>query len=114
TRPGCEQRSALAGSMVELSRCTTDELVLVAPRTAFHNDSMREPRRLRGRAGALPSQGQRCNTPWPDIAPPIEVPFFKSDSQCLHSADFDHNGKHFPLMVPHDAVRRGNSRSLGQ
>src|SRR5690606_29752955 len=44
------------GSMGGLSRCTTDELVLVAPRTAFHNDSMREPRRLRGRAGARPSR----------------------------------------------------------
>src|SRR5690606_38193217 len=93
--PGCEQRSALAGSMDGLSRCTTNELVLVPPGAAFQCDSMREPRQLRGRAGALPSQGQRCNTPWPDIARPIEAPFFKSDSQCLHSADFDHNGKHF-------------------
>src|SRR5690606_5705547 len=31
TRPGCEQRSAPAGSMGELSCCTADELVLVPP-----------------------------------------------------------------------------------
>src|SRR5690606_5871188 len=34
TRPGCEQRSALAGSMDGLSRCTADELVLVLPGVA--------------------------------------------------------------------------------
>src|SRR5690606_41314462 len=32
TRPGCEQRSAPAGSMGESSCCTADELVLVPPR----------------------------------------------------------------------------------
>src|SRR5690554_283233 len=31
TRPGCEQRSAPAGSMGEFSCCTADELVLVPP-----------------------------------------------------------------------------------
>src|SRR5690554_6459215 len=36
TRPGCEQRSAPAGSMGEFSCCTADELVLVLPRRHRH------------------------------------------------------------------------------
>src|SRR5690554_1600133 len=35
TRPGCEQRSAPAGSMGEFSCCTADELVLVPPGSAL-------------------------------------------------------------------------------
>src|SRR5690554_1473676 len=64
TRPGCEQRSAPAGSMGESSCCTADELVLVPPRR--HRLKLASPGRYSLCRSTRPGCEQRSAPCWLD------------------------------------------------
>src|SRR5690554_2564735 len=63
TRPGCEQRSAPAGSMGESSCCIADELVLVLPGIA---PAVVGVARVRYTPGEHASWGRRAHGPRSD------------------------------------------------